>query len=164
MSISRIVRGQARRPHAYYDTSTQGESPEVVAVGPDGGAVPVTLSTDTDVIGGTKDAGDAYTPTRTLVSSADISTAVDASAAPTSGQKIVVVDVFISVGATALRVDLLEETSGTVILSGYFPANSGIVQLTPRGLLKLPTADKKLRAQASAAGNVRIVTLCRSEA
>lgn len=123
----------------------------------------MALGASSAIIGSTKDAGDHYTPSRALVSSADISSAVDLTAAPTAGQKIVITDLFVSVG-TAMRVDFLEETTGTVILSGYFPANGGIHQITPRAKLKLDTADKKLRVQGSAAGNVRIVALYRSEA
>lgn len=108
------------------------------------------------------DAGSAYDEARANVSSADLTTAADLTAAPTSGQKIVVSDLFVSAD-TAMRLDFLEETSGTVILSLYLTA-SGWGQATPRGKLKLPTADKKLRVQASAAGNVRIMCLYRSEA
>ena len=83
--------------------------------------------------------------------------------APTAGQKLVIRDVFVSTD-TAMRIDLKEETSGTVIFSGYFPANSGIVQLTPRSKVKLATADKKLMVRTSASGNVRVTTTYSSEA
>lgn len=121
-----------------------------------------SVAAGSNTIGNTRDAGDAFTPTRTNVSSADASGgAVDASAAPTLGQKIVVVDVLVSAD-TAMRVDFKIETAGTVIFSIFLPAN-GTVQFTPRGLLKLATADKKLQVQTSAAGNLRVMTLTRSE-
>lgn len=75
--------------------------------------------------------------------------------APTSGQKLVVTDVVISVD-TAMRVDLKCETTGTVYASLYLAANS-TVQLTPRGKgWKLATADKKLVVRTSAAGNFHL--------
>lgn len=159
---SREAKSKSRRPNVYVDSSTQGETVEIVAVGPDGGAVPVSLATDTDVIGGTKDAGDAYAPTRTFVSSADLTTAADASPAASASEKIVVVDI-LAAAAVAMRLDFLEETSGTVLFAIYLAAN-GTVQFTPRGLLQVPTAVKKLRVQASAAGAVRVMTLTRSAA
>lgn len=113
--------------------------------------------------GGIKDAGPAWTPARVNVSSADQSgAAADLSAAPTSGQKRILDDIVASADA-AMRVDVKEETSGTVLLSFYLPAN-GTVQITPRSGLKFPTADKKIQVQTSAAGNVRILALTHSEA
>lgn len=112
--------------------------------------------------GAVKDAGPSWTPVRALLSSADASAAGDLSAAPTAGQKIVIDDWWFSTD-TAMRIDLLEETSGTVLWSAYLPAN-GSVQFTPRDGLKLDTADKKVRRQTSAAGNVRGVLLYHSAA
>lgn len=100
-----------------------------------------------------QDDGPAWTPVRANLSSADASSAADLSAAPTSGQKIVIDDWFFSAD-TAMRIDLIEETSGTVVWSAYVPAN-GSIQFTPRDGLKLDTADKKVRCQTSASGNVR---------
>jgi hypothetical protein len=109
------------------------------------------------------DGGSAFTPTRTLVSTATLNSgAVDASPAPTTGQKIVIDDIFASAAAN-MRLDFTEETTGTVILSVYLAANVP-VQISPRGRLKLDTAGRKLRVVASAAGEVRITTLTRSEA
>lgn len=81
--------------------------------------------------------------------------------APTSGQKIVVTELVISSGA-AIRVDLKEETSGTVLLSVYMAVNSTVV--LPLKKLKLATANKKLQVQASGAGNIAITTVYYSEA
>lgn len=109
------------------------------------------------------DAGANWSQSRKLVSSSDASGAdVDGSDAPTSGQKVVVDDVLVSVD-TAMRVDFKEETSGTVIFSMYLPA-SGTAQFTPRGKMKLDTANKKLLVRTSAAGNIRATVLWHSEA
>ena len=128
-------------------------------------------STDTDTVGnvipGSRDAGPAWTSTFGVsgarFTSADAS-AADAAVtdAPASGKKLVISDVIVSVG-TAMRVDLKEETSGTVFASLYMAANT-VVQLTPRGKFKLATADKKLTVRTSAAGNVAVTAFYYSEA
>lgn len=100
-----------------------------------------------------KDAGPNWTPSYKTVSSADVSSAVDATDAPTSGQKVYIDDLVVSVGS-ALTLTFTEETTGTVIFKGFFEANSGFESLTLRNGRKLITADKKLRVQASGAGNV----------
>lgn len=95
--------------------------------------------------------------------SADQSAAVaSVTDAPTSTQKLVITDVLVSVGS-AIRVDLKEETSGTIIASLYLAANS-VMQWTPRSKLKLATADKKLQVQTSGAGNVAVTAHYYSEA
>lgn len=81
---------------------------------------------------------------------------------PASGQKLVITDVTVSVEA-AMRVDLKEETSGTVKASFYMPANS-TYQFTPRGKLKLDTADKQLMVRTNAPGNITVSTFAYSEA
>lgn len=98
------------------------------------------------------------------VTSADMSgAAANVTDVPTSGQKIVVDDIIVSVDTT-MRVDFKEETSGKVKLSLYLPAN-GSAQITPRGKMKLETAaDKRLQAQTSAAGNIAVTVLYHSEA
>lgn len=83
--------------------------------------------------------------------------------APDSGKKLVITDVFVSVDA-AMRVDIKEETTGTVLLSGYYPANTPPHQMTPRSKLKLATADKKLQVQTSASGNITVTVFYFSEA
>lgn len=81
--------------------------------------------------------------------------------APTSGQKLVVTDLIVSVD-TAMRVDVYEESQTNPLLTLYLPAN-GVVQVTPRGKLKLSTADKKLQVKTSAAGNVAVTAVYYSE-
>lgn len=109
------------------------------------------------------DSGPSWATSRTVVTSANLSgAAVDATGAPTTGQKIVATDLIVS-SDTALTLTFTEETSGTVILKLYVPA-SGVAQITPRSKLKLDTANKKLRVQSDIAGNVGITTLYYSEA
>lgn len=110
----------------------------------------------------TSDSGPTWTDSRANISSADLTSAADLTTAPTAGQKIVVTDLVVSAD-TAMRVDFIEETSGTILFSAFLPDN-GTVPFTTRGKFKLDTADKKLRAQASAAGNIRIFCLYHSEA
>lgn len=119
------------------------------------------------IIGSTMDAGTAFT-TSLGVSGARVTSADQSAAAasitdaPTSGQKIVVDDILFS-SDTALRLDFSEETSGTILFSVYTSAGSS-GQFTPRGKLKLATANKKLQWRASAAGNITVTPLYHSEA
>ena len=62
-----------------------------------------------------------------------------------------------------MYVDFLEETSATLLFRLYVAAG-GTAQFSPRSKLKLPTADKKLRGDASVSGNVAILVLYHSEA
>lgn len=82
--------------------------------------------------------------------------------APTSGQKLVITDIEISVD-TAMRVDIKEETSGTIIASIYMAANT-TVNLCTRSKRKLATANKKLQIQTSVAGNISVGAFYYSEA
>lgn len=108
-----------------------------------------------------QDNGPAFTSSYTYTASADMSTTAAISAAPTSGQYLVIDDIFFS-SDTALNFEFEEETSGTVVMKVYVPANFA-GQFTPRGKLKLPTADKKLFGDASGAGNVAITVFYHSE-
>lgn len=109
-----------------------------------------------------KDDGVAQVVTRTYTASADMTTAAAITAAPTSGQKIVAMDILISTD-TAMSFDIEEETSATVFAKVYLPAN-GSAQVTLRGYLKAAVADKKLMGKASVAGNVAITAVYFSEA
>lgn len=139
-----------------------------VAIASNQSAVPVSLATapalvaGSATIGATMDAGPAWTPVYQHTASADASSGADVTAAPTSGQKIVVDDIIVSTGA-ALTVTFEEETSGTDVLKLYMAAN-GIAQVTPRGRIKLATADKKLRLLTSGAGTVAVTVCYHSEA
>ena len=110
----------------------------------------------------TKDAGPQWTTVSTNTLSADATGVVAVTAAPTSGQKICIDDIMVSVD-TAMSVLFEEETSGTDIMKFYMAANSSI-QITPRGKIKLPTADKKLTVDTSVAGNISVTVSYHSEA
>ena len=124
------------------------------------------LAAGTDIIGSTKDAGPHWTSSfgvsSAVFTSADATTAAAVTDAPTSGQKLVITDIVAS-SDTALFLLFQCETSGVVIFKVFLPAN-GTVQITPRGKVKLATADKKLMVDASAAGNVAVTVSYYSEA
>jgi hypothetical protein len=121
----------------------------------------VELSLDGQVIAG-KDAGPSQTVTRTFTQNNDISTARDITAAPTAGQKIVAMDVYISVD-TACYVTIQMETSGNVLAGAYCAANS-LVPFTLRGYLKGDAADKKLQMKSSVASKGACTAVYFSEA
>lgn len=95
------------------------------------------------------------------VLSADMTTAAAMTDAPTSGEKLVILDIIASAD-TAMSLLFEEETSGTDIFKVFLPAN-GTVQITPRGKIKLATANKKLTGKASVAGNVAVTVTYYSE-
>lgn len=129
----------------------------------------IVVATGTNSIGATKDNGAQWTSVHGVVgvpfTSADQHSAVaSVTDAPTSGQKLVITDLFFGTD-TAMNVTFKCETTGAVI-SGpfYVPANfSG--QLTPRSKAwKLATADKKLQVITSVAGNIMVDAHYYSEA
>lgn len=126
--------------------------------------LPVTVGTGVSLSG--TDNGPAWTSTwgvtNAPVQSADMTSIADVTAAPTSGQKLVITDVLVSTD-TSMKLTFTEETSGTVMFSMYVSAY-GPAQVTFRGKRKLATADKKLRCTASVAGNVSIIVGYYSEA
>ena len=116
----------------------------------------------------TKDAGPSWTPIRGVsgepVTSADMSAAAVAVIdAPDTGEKLVIDDLWLST-AEELSFTLTEETTGTVILGPLYMAANSTQQITPRGKLKLDTADSQLMCQTSAAGTVSVLVLGHSEA
>lgn len=137
--------------------------------GVDIGDVDVTslpaLAAGTNSIGGTKDNGPHWTTafgvSSAAVVSADITSAAAVTAAPTGTQKLVITDIIAS-SDTAMNILFEEETTGTDIFKVFIPAN-GTVQITPRGKIKLATADKKLTAKGSVAGNIGITVAYYSE-
>lgn len=150
-----------------------GQAGIAAGAGAVGATVPrVTLASDDPAVallGGTgalKDNGPAWTSvfgvSSAAVVSADITTATAVTSAPTSGQKLVITDIVVSTD-TAMNILFEEETSGTDIFKVFLPAN-GTLQITPRSKVKLATADKKLTAKASVAGNVGITVSYYSEA
>lgn len=124
-------------------------------------SLPVVIASDQDAfvlgagaatIGVVLTSGPAWTILNKTVDSSDVSTIADLSTAPTSGEKIVIDDIFISVGS-ALTITITEETSGTVLYKLYMAANTSQI-IKPANPRKLATADKKVKIQASGAGNV----------
>lgn len=127
----------------------------------------VPMSAGSAAIGSFKDGGCGLTTslgvTGARFTSADQSgSAASITDAPTTGQKIVLTDIILS-SDTALRLDLKEETSGTILASIYMGAGT-TVNVVTRGKLKLATANKKLQIQASAAGNISATAIFYSEA
>ena len=93
----------------------------------------------------------------------DYSTATAITAAPTSGQKWAITDIFIAAVA-ACEVHLEEETSTTVIFGPVPLAANGWIQFKPRGKLKLPTADRKVLLHSSTSDHVTCQISAVSEA
>lgn len=112
------------------------------------------------------DAGTLYTTslgvTSATVESADATTPAAITDAPTTGQKIVVLDIIASSDA-AVWLEFEEETSGTILFKCYMAADS-TVQITPRGKVKLATANKRLMVDAEGAANIAVTCLYYSEA
>ena len=96
-----------------------------------------------------------------LVESADMTSAAAVTDVPATGQKLVILDVVVSVAA-AMDVLFEEESSGTNLLRLYF-SGAGGGQVTLRGKMKLATAGKRLMATASVAGAVAVLVTYRSE-
>lgn len=124
-------------------------------------SLPVALASNQSSIP-TTDAGPSQTLTRTYTASADMTTAAAISVAPTSGQKVVAVDILVSTD-TAMNFSIQEETSATVFAKVFLPAN-GTAQITLRGYIKAAVADRRLFGDASVAGNVAITCVQFSEA
>lgn len=112
------------------------------------------------------DAGTSWTTSwgvsNVPVTSADMSSVASVTGAPETGSKIVIDDIFMSVGA-AMTVTFKEETSGTVMFGPFYLPANGSLQITPRGKRKLPVADKKLQAITSTSGNISITVGYHSE-
>ena len=82
--------------------------------------------------------------------------------APTTGQKIVLDDIEISVD-TAMTVTLRTTTGNKVLGKYYLPANA-VIQITTRGKKKAPTANQTLEVLTSVAGNISVCATYHSEA
>ena len=82
--------------------------------------------------------------------------------APTTGQKIVLDDLEISVD-TAMLVTL-RTTTGQKVLGKYYMAANSAIQITTRGKKKAPTADQTLELLTSASGNIVATATYHSEA
>lgn len=115
----------------------------------------------------TKDNGPAWTSSFGIAgvrfTSADQSGAkASVTDSPTTGQKLVITDLVISVD-TAMTVNVYEQSKTDPLFTLYLPG-PGAVQVTPRSKLKLSTADKALQVQTNVAGNIAVTAGYYSEA
>lgn len=122
----------------------------------------VVLKASADGALDTRDAGPNWTIARAHTASADMQSTAALTAAPTTGQKLVITHIIVSVD-TAMSVTFEEETSGTDFIKVYMAANTTL-QLPMRSPLKLDTANKKLHGKASASGNIATTVFYYSEA
>jgi hypothetical protein len=169
VQVIKVALGLAGVEDTLVDSGQQVMAASVpVAIASNQSAVPVSLATapalvaGSATIGATKDAGLNETVTRTFTQNDDISTAREITAAPTSGQKIVAVDVLVSVD-TACYLTIQMETSANVLAGLYMPAN-GSAQVTLRGKIKGDVADKKLMMKSSVASKGACTCIYYSEA
>lgn len=96
----------------------------------------------------TKDAGPAQTIQRTYTyASALAATPVSVTDVPTTGNKVVLTDLYISVD-TACNIIVQMETSANVLAS-FFMAASSTVPATMRGFLKGDTNGKRIQVRSS---------------
>ena len=82
--------------------------------------------------------------------------------APTTGQKLVITDLTVSVATVPQTVTFTEENTETVFLTLYMAANS-TVTVSPRALFKLNTINKRLQVQTSVSGKISVLAFYRSE-
>lgn len=102
----------------------------------------------------TKDAGPAQTIQRTYTYTTNAApTPVSITDVPTSGNKVVLTDVYVSVDTTC-TVTIQMETSANVIAGAFMPSYS-TVPFTLRGYLKGDTAGKRIQIRTSIA-NVKV--------
>lgn len=122
-----------------------------------GGSVEVTsipsIQLDAGGVVGATDSGPTAAKTQYHLSTADATTAIELVAAPGSGNRIVVWDLFISVG-TNMKVTI-QDGDPSVYVAGFFTANNGIEPFIPRSTL-LIDEDKNLEILAGAAGNIEV--------
>ncbi len=98
------------------------------------------------------------------VTSADASsTPLVITDAPTSGEKIVLTALFVSVDA-AMTLSLRTTTDHAVMGKFILPAGGPPCQLTPRGKWKSPGANRTLELLASVSGNIYCTPIYHSEA
>lgn len=123
-------------------------------------SLPVVLPSDQTPIP-VYNAGPSWTQAILATSSADITAIADISPAPASGEHLVMESVTIS-AAVAMIVTLKEETSLTIVKVFNLTAGNLNAEWNPANGLRLPTADKKLRAISNTAGQVDISVISHS--
>lgn len=111
--------------------------------------------------------GPGYQPSLGISSAAftstDAQSVVAVTDAPGANKYLVLHQIIVAIGASALTLDFKEETSGTLLFRVCGAANSTI-SIPFMGKLKLATANKKLTVTASGAGAVGITTFYVAEA
>lgn len=118
-------------------------------------------------LGSSQDGGPSWTDSIGVNGAAFTSANQSASAAavtdaPTPGKALVVTDLFVSTD-TALTMTFTEESSNTVKLKAYLPANFAGQIWTPRGKFKLSDVNRRLFVQTSASGNIAVTAVYHSE-
>ena len=83
------------------------------------------------------------------------SAAASVTDAPTSGQKLVIDELTISVDTT-MNVRFKEETTGTTLFGPYYILANTTIHLKYLNKRKLATADKKLQVLTSVSGNITV--------
>lgn len=96
--------------------------------------------------------GSKFGVSSALFTSADASTAVACTDAPTTGEKLAIQNIIVS-AAAAMEIAFEEETSGTEIVK-FHMAQDSTVQVCFESPLVLPTAGKKLLIDTDTAGSV----------
>lgn len=114
-----------------------------------------TLAAGTQEIGSVTDAGPTGTTTR-LHATGDLSTGNHwITGTPSASQRARITDLFVDSDADQ-TIQVIEETSGTVILTLRVKANQATQQYTTRGGLESETVAKRLRVAASASNATRV--------
>lgn len=120
----------------------------------------VRLDPGFESIGSVKDDGPSWLGSHGIltlgqglpVNSNDISTAATVTDSPPKGAIIIVTDLIISVGATAVSVQIQEETSTNIIAGPFYMAANSTLQLTPRdSSWRTLVPGKRIFGKASAA-------------
>jgi hypothetical protein len=128
---------------------------------------PVTIASDQSAIpieGTVLYGGPAFTQAVTPTSSADMTSLTDLTPAPSSGEHTVIESVSIS-AASDMIVTLKEETTNTVIKRFNLTSGGDLnAEWNPANGLRLPNADKKLRAISDTADQVDITVISHSAA
>lgn len=108
------------------------------------------LPAGANMIGGVKDAGFYKTVTTTYTTTTTTAnTAFDITPIPATGEKVVLVDLLISVNTNCLL--LLKDNNATpaTYLGTYMTASSGVDAIIPRAHIKCATANKKFQLVTS---------------
>jgi hypothetical protein len=134
-----------------------------LSIGADGSAADVSAANPLPAVDSGAAWAQSYGVSGAAFVSADASAITAITDAPTTGQKLVIDDIFLSVGSTAMQVDFKLETAGTILLPSIYALANSFYQITPRGKLKLATADKRLMIDTSVAGNVSVTVFYHSE-